>query len=219
MNTIAATTRRVPRPALIGIVVARRRLRGPHGRARRRARRLVGRIDSPSPHRRRRTPVTPAKPRTAPAKPRRSSCSPASPRRSLPGFATRRSSSSPSTSARRRAIAQAVAAARAGARTAGAGFVAVNVGNDKTAGAIAPSSGPSDLTVHARRPPSRQDRDPDLGHGRERRRRAGRAQRRRTSLSTDLWRNPGGIGCCRFRPLPVPARGSPRRPRRCDAPR
>ena len=104
VNTIAATSRRVPRPALIGIAVLIAAFAALMLVRARRPRRLVGRIDSPPPHRRRRRGRP--RPRTAPAQPRVVL---------LPGLpaqvasmrsATRASPSSRSTSARRRAIAR-----------------------------------------------------------------------------------------------------------------
>ena len=140
MTTIAASTRRVPRAGLIGIVVLIAAF----------AALMVVRagviggsstestpIATPATA----TPVTPAKPRTAPAKPRVVL---------LPDLPAQIASKLRYSkvvvvslhTGQAQGDRQAVAAARAGARTAGAGFVAVNVDNDKTAGSMAPFVGP-----------------------------------------------------------------------------
>ena len=136
MNTIAASTRRVPRAAMIGLVVliaafaALMVVRAG----------VIGGSSTDS------TPVavptqTPATPRhTAPAKPR-VVLLPDLPaqiasklRYSKVVVVSLYTGQAPGDH-------PAIAEARAGARTSGAGFVAVNVGNDKTAGSIAPFVG------------------------------------------------------------------------------
>ena len=160
MNTIAATTHRIPRPALIGVVVLIAAF----------AALMIVRVGvlggssstTPTPSR----VATPSRARQGP--------------RDRDREAKARPPPEPS-HARRRALRYskvvvvslyvgqapgdraAVVEARKGARSCGAGFVAVNVGSDKTAAELGSFAGPVSLADDARRPPSRQDRDPDSG--------------------------------------------------------
>ena len=212
MNTIAASSQRVPPPRPDRDRRARRRLRSPDDRPLRRARRLgsatvtpVATPGVPTP-----TPTPTESTQRRPRPPRSCSCRPSSAGRAraplLQGrcrLALRRTGEG--RPRRRDRGAQ-------GRPSAGAGFVAINVGNDKTAAGRHPVRRPVSLPsmLVVRRPGkivARFERP-----GRERCRRTGGAQRRRPALSKQSQEHGRERVVGRRRPsCAVPSRGAARR--------